>query len=390
MLPFSETELNAEISQKTQRLLSLMRDKGYAGVLLTRVSNFAWITGGMGDNQIGWGSEIGAASLLILLDGRKFVIAAHSEIPRLMTEALGGLGYEAVEIKWFQNDGEFFKRLELHAPVASDVARDGFVTLDIAPLRYQLTETEVKKFRWIGQQASEAVIEVAKQVKPGTMEREIETLTSDALMRRGLRPTVLLIGSDERLFHFRHALPSDTKAVDKYTMVNVCAKKWGLVASVTRLVHFGPLNEELRKRYAVVATINARYFASLKPGIRAADLLEKAKGWYAELGYPGEWEFHHQGGPCGYSERDYLLHPDSTEIVLDHQAFALNPTVQGSKTEDTAIVFKDHVENITETADWPTIPVKLDGLTYKLPDVLIVGAPQTVWDVEAVGAKSST
>jgi Xaa-Pro dipeptidase len=386
MLPFTKAELTAEISEKMQRLSSLMRDKGYAGVLLTRVSNFAWITGGVGDNQIGWGSEIGAASILVLCDGRKFVIAAHSEIPRLMSEGLAELGYEAVELKWFENDSQFFKRLKLDAPVASDVARDGFATVDIAPLRYQLTETEVKKFRWIGRQATAAVIEVAKQVKPGMMEREMETLASDALMRRGLRPTVLLMGSDERLFKFRHALPSDTKAVEKYAMVNICAKKWGLVISVTRLVHFGPLSEELRKRYAAVATVNARYFASLKPGTRADQILENAKGWYAELGYPGEWEFHHQGGPCGYGERDYLLAEDSTQSVVDRQAFALNPTVQGAKAEDTVIVFKDHVENITETSDWPAIPVKVNGVIYNSPDVLIIGAPQTVWNLGAVGA----
>jgi Xaa-Pro dipeptidase len=386
MNPFTRAELAAEISEKIARLGSLMRTNGYAGILLNRVSNFAWITGGVGDNQIGWGSEFGAASLLILRDGTKFVIAAHSEIPRLMSEGLAELGYEAVELKWFESDSAFFQKSDIHSLIASDVTRDGFVTVDIAPLRYQLTETEIKKFRWIGQQATAAVIEVAKQVRPGMMEREIETRTSDALMRRGLRPTVLLIGSDERLFKFRHALPSDTKAVDKYAMVNVCAKKWGLVISVTRLVHFGPLSEELRNRYAAVATVNARYFASLKPGASTAQILDKAKGWYAELGYPGEWEFHHQGGPCGYGERDYLLSSGSHETVVDHQAFALNPTVQGAKAEDTVIVFEDHVENITETPDWPAIPVKVNGVTYNSPDVLIVGAPQTVWDLAAVGA----
>ncbi len=386
MLPFTKDELTAEISEKMKRLQRLMQDKGYDGVLLTRVANFAWITGGMGDNQIGWGSEVGAASILVLNDGRKFVIAAHSEIPRLMSEQLGGLGYEPIELKWFESDATFFQKLSLTAPVASDVPRDGFVTVDVAPLRYELTEPEIKKFRWIGQQAAAAVIETAKQVKPGMMEREIEARASDALMRRGLRPTVMLMASDQRLFNFRHALPSDTKAVEKYAMVNVCAKKWGLVVSVTRLVHFGPLDNELRKRYAAVATVNARLLAGLKPGTSAAGLLQQAKDWYAELGYPGEWEFHHQGGSCGYGERDYLLHPDSIEKIVNHQAFALNPTVQGSKAEDTVIVFEDHVENITESADWPIIPVQVNGVSYNSPDVLIVGAPQTAWDSKATAA----
>ena len=40
----------------------------------------------------GRASEIGAASLLLTGDGRKFVVAAHGEIPRLMEDGLGGLG----------------------------------------------------------------------------------------------------------------------------------------------------------------------------------------------------------------------------------------------------------------------------------------------------------
>jgi antitoxin VapB len=357
-----------------------MRDDAYGGVLLSRVDNFAWITGGIGNNQVNWGRDIGAASLLILKDGRKYVIAAHSEIPRLMSEGLQELGYDPVELKWFETDGEFFKKLNPSAMLASDVPREGFATVNIAPLRYELTEPEIKRFRWVGQNAAEAVIEVAKQITPGMMECHIEVLATEALMRHGLHPTVVLIGSDERVFKFRHALPSDTKAVEKYAMVNICAKKWGLVASLTRLVHFGCLDQKLRERYAAVAMVNARYMAGLKPGTSIATLFERAKGWYAEAGYPGEWELHHQGGACGYLGRDYLLRSDSKETVLKHQAFALNPTVHGAKAEDTVIVFEDHIENLTETADWPTIPAMVNGIMYKSPDVLIVGGPQTIWD----------
>jgi Xaa-Pro dipeptidase len=250
--------------------------------------------------------------------------------------------------------------------------------VNISHLRYQMTGAEILKYRALGQQSAEAVEEVTRQIKPGMTERQIEAMISNALMQRGIRPTVLLIGSDDRIFRFRHALPSD-RAVEKYAMVNICGKKWGLVSSVTRFVHFGALDAELKKRLHAAATVNSKYSHALTAGTKISEVFQRATEWYAELGFPGEWKLHHQGGATGYGEREYVITPDSTEVVLDHQAFAMNPTVQGAKAEDTIIVQGDHTENLTSTKNWPQIKVKLDGREYASADILIQGAVQTTW-----------
>jgi antitoxin VapB len=125
--------------------------------------------------------------------------------------------------------------------------------------------------------------------------------------------------------------------------------------------------------------VNSKYSHALKPDAKISDIFQQATKWYAELGYPGEWKFHHQGGATGYGEREYLVAPDSTEIVLDHQAFAMNPTVQGTKAEDTILVQQTRAENLSSTPDWPKIKVELDGMVYESADVLIQGAAQTSW-----------
>ena len=197
-------------------------------------------------------------------------------------------------------------------------------------------------------------------------------------MQRGIRPTVLLIGTDDRIMRFRHALPSD-RALQKYGMVNICARRWGLIASVTRFVHFGSLDTELKKRLHAAAVVNSKYSHALRAGAKISDIFQQATEWYAELGYPGEWKFHHQGGATGYSEREYVITPDSTEVVFDHQAFAMNPTVQGAKAEDTILVQQDHTENLSATQNWPQINVELGGRVYESADILIQGATQTKW-----------
>ena len=74
-----------------------------------------------------------------------------------------------------------------------------------------------------------------------------------------------------------------------------------------------------------------------------------------------------------------MITPDSTELVLDHQAFAMNPTVQGAKAEDTILVQQDHTENLSTTPHWPKISVELEGKVYESADILIQGATQTKW-----------
>jgi Xaa-Pro aminopeptidase len=378
MLPFTDADLKSEISTKIARLQDFMEQKGYGGILLSQVRNFEWLTGGVGDNQVGRASEFGLASLLLAKDGRKFLVAAHSEIPRLMEDGLGDLAYQPVETPWYEKAPDLGKLLGLSGTIGSDVERDGCATVNVAPLRYQLSPAEILKYRWLGRECAVAVEQVTRGLQPGMREREIETQIVNALMKRGIRPTVLLIGTDDRIKRFRHALPSD-RALEKYGMVNICAKRWGLIASVTRFVHFGALDAELKKRLHAVAMVNSKYSNALKPGAKISDIFRQATEWYAELGHPGEWKFHHQGGATGYSERDYLVAPDSTEIVLNHQAFAMNPTVQGTKAEDTIIVAEKRAENLSATPDWPKIHVELDGTAYDEPDILIQGATQTSW-----------
>jgi len=367
-----------EIEEKLACIQKFLAAENLGGVLLTRVSNFSWITAGLADNHIVLTSELGAASLLIMRDGRKCLIASNSEVPRLMAEDLKDLGYEAKMYLWYEDKVTRDRKLQIIREIAGgqEIGSDApyadlrVVAAPLARLRYQLTAAEIKKYRWLGRETTEAVVAICRRLRPGLSEREIEAWASDELMRRGLRPTVLLMGVDERVFNYYHHTPSDAR-LRKYAIVNVCARKWGLVISVARFVHFGPLPAELERRLRAAAEISARFQASSRPGTRAVELLEMAKQWYAEQGFEGDWTRHHQGGAIGYAEREWVAHPGSTEIVQARQAFAWNPIVRGALSFDTIIVYDDHIENLTATPGWPTIPVTVQGKTYAMPDILV-------------------
>jgi Xaa-Pro aminopeptidase len=139
-------------------------------------------------------------------------------------------------------------------------------------------------------------------------------------------------------------------------MLALCAERDGLVVSLSRIVSAGgPADLEFRTRAA--ASVFGRVLDLTRPGAKAADLYAAAADGYRAAGFPGEELKHHQGGAIGYRAREWVAHPASQEVVRERQAFAWNPTIAGTKIEDTALVIGDTLEIITSTPDWPAIPL---------------------------------
>ena len=376
-LSITQTERVQEIEEKVKRVVGFLKERRLSGLLLSTTGNFAWITAG-GDNHVVITSEEGACSILILPSGERYLISNNSEAGRMVEEELQGLGFRLKGFKWFEDKlvpdkkWEIIKSLTEGGRVASDVPYSEAVVVkrEVGQLRYPLTDSEIKRYRWLGRECALAVDKVCRTIQPGMSEKEIEALISDELLHRGVRPTVILVGVDDRIYSYRHAIPTERK-LQKYAMINICARRWGLVIATTRLVHFGPLPLELKRRMRATAQVAACYLANSRPGRSATDILKAAQEAYAEVGYPGEWERHHQGGAIGYQERDWLAYQGSTEVVHTRQAFAWNPTITGAKVEDTIIVYDDHIEVLTRLPHWPTIKAEYQGKVFLIPDILI-------------------
>ena len=377
----SMDEAKAEINLKMERLQKFLDEQNLEGMLFTQVRNVNWITAGLVNTQIVLNKDVGAASLLMMKNGKKYCICNGSEAGRLMEEELKDLGYELKQYSWYEANvvkdirGDIIKEIAGTSRIGSDINFPGTIVVADAfkSLRYSLTDTEIKRYRWLGEQITEAVAEVCRRIKPGMNEFEIEAITAAELRSRGIFPTVLLIGADERIFKYRHALPGGAE-VKNYAMVNVVAEKWGMPIAVTRFVYFGQLPEELRSKLEKTAIVNAYYEAATKPGTVINSIWKECKKWYEEVGYPGEWMNHHQGGAIGYDDREYVMYPGNMNVVQDKQGFAWNPTITGVKVEETIIAYNDSIEVITKSKDWPMINIKLNDKIYPQPGILLKDA----------------
>jgi antitoxin VapB len=358
-----------EFSQKQDRIEALLAERKLDALLLRRVSSFAWATCGAA-SYVNTATTNGEAALLITPSGR-YLITNNIEATRLeQEEKLVAQGWEFRVASWHEAQdavAELTRRLRLGAdgpyPDATDLSGD------LARLRANLTPEEGERFRALGRLCAEAMDSAARAVRPGQTEYQIAGFLAHEAECRGVRAVVNLIATDERIFAFRHPLPTG-KELQRYAMLVLCGRRWGLVCSVTRFVHFGRLPDDLRRKAEAVARVDATLIATTRPGRSLSQIFQRATETYAETGFPDEWHLHHQGGPAGYEPREYLATLHSTDVVSVGQVYAWNPSIAGTKSEDTILVGEADNEVLTAIENWPTLPVTVDGQEIARPAIL--------------------
>jgi len=361
----------AEQQEKASRLATSLERTGHEAVLIRRHDNIAWITAGQVEGRIGIPAETGAAALLLTRDGRKYYFATNNEAARLADEEFPGLGYEAVIRPWQQADIlQSIRQIVGNASVSTDVASPELTLIDLAPLRAPLTEGEVARLRWLSQQTAEITAEALFALKPGMSEEEMSAQLASRLVANGILPTVLLMATDDRIRKYKHAVPRGG-VLERYGMLNLCARKWGLAVSMTRFVHFGPPPQQLVDGFAACAQVNAQLLHASRSGATAAELYSVLQRAYRATGYEGEEQFHHQGGPIGYVEREWIAIPDGQQTIANTQALAWNPSIRGAKAEDTALLQNETIAILTRTPSLPQIDATVEGFTYPAADILI-------------------
>jgi antitoxin VapB len=366
----AEAALNAELDAKHEKLVEWLRAQKLKGVLLRRNENVAWVTGGAVEERVLTTGETGVASVLVTSEGKRYYLTTENEAPRAHDEEFGALDFEPVLFPWWADEtAEAATRLA-GGPVGSDTPGAGVTAVNLAPLRAALSETEIARYRWLGTETAAATVEALNQLEPGLSEYDLEAITAAGLLRRGILPSVALYAVDERIYKYKHAVPRGAR-LKQYAMLNLCSRKWGLAISITRFLHFGALPSELDLRFKAAAQVNAALLNATRAGATSAELFKVAQAAYAAQGFPGEERFHHQGGPTGYGEREWVATPAGTEVVVNNQAFAWNPSIRGGKVEDTVLLRDGVIENLTPTPELPSLAASVEGSTYAAAGVLV-------------------
>lgn len=362
----------SEVNEKKTRIRTLMDSLNFDAILLKKQCNFSWITCG-GTNQVSIATETGVASILIT-PGDEYIICNNIEAPRLeKEEKLLEKGYKIMIFKWYE-DGEekIINEITKNGKIGCDIDFPGIknISQSLNPLRYSLTPWEVERYKEVGFLASKAIEETAFTIKPGDKECEIIGRLAERLWTNRLEYITTFCAADERIANFRHPLATE-KRVNQRVMLCVNARKWGLVVSLTRFVQFGKIPQEIEKKYKDNVYIDCVMMSNTIPGKPVLEAFKKGIEAYQEMGYPEEYQLHHQGGAIGYTGRDYRVNFQTSEIIQENQAFAWNPSITGTKSEDVMLATSDGPVLLSKPVIFPKLELKGGEYTFIRPDILI-------------------
>lgn len=362
--------VHEEIAEKKYRVRKLLQELELNAVYLKKSSNFSWITGG-GYNIVGMATEIGVAGALITAD-REFIVCNNIEAPRMEKEEhLAEQGYEIISFPWYDDQEASIVNSLSGGKFGADHAFPGSLDISskINPLRYSLTQWEIERYRKQALDTAQIAEETALTIKPGDEERAVIGRLSERLWREGMDFVVAFCAADERISLFRHPVATDKK-IEKRAMISVNSRKRGLIVSITRFVQFGKVPADLRKCYEDNVYVDTAMMTATIPGRPASEVFEAALHAYAEKGYPEEYKLHHQGGAIGYVGRDYRVTAKTIEIIQENQAFTWNPSITGTKSEDTMLATKNGPIVLSEPSLFPVLTMERNGYVFKRPDIM--------------------
>ena len=336
-------------NQRIQPLRDLMKTKGLDAFVLRRNPNLAWAIAGRAHVP----TTIDAACFdLIITRDSAIAITNVVEAPRLIAEELPS-EVTLQTVKWSEGRDP---QLPTGSKVGSDQPGADRIDLgvEVEIMRQSLIASDVERFKEICVDAAVALGNAMKQVESTDREIDVAGLITHSLWQADLEIAFLGVAGADRVHKFRHPLPTDA-VIGNRVSASICAKRKGLIASVTRIVNFGEVTDSMVNEYTSIFKVEAALLDATIVGKPFSDPINAAIAAYPTNGFDAdEWTKHHQGGPTGFLPRDWPANQGSTRLIAENQPIAWNPTGKGWKAEDTILATSSGVTILTNDPDWPS------------------------------------
>ena len=335
--------------ERISKVRELASAKGLEAVVIRRNPNLAWAIGGRVHVPL---TTDAACFDLVIYQDRVLAITNAIEAPRLIAEEFPS-EIEVQVIDWWQGrDGKLPTGPKIGCDQPGSDRID--LTKEIELLRQSLIAEDVVRMRSVSVDSAIALGNALKECSSGDREVDVTARIANALWHRNLELVFIGVAGADRVRKFRHPLPTEN-VVGNRVVASICARRKGLIASVTRIVTF---NNEDTSTYKNLLQVEAALLDATRVGAKFSEPLEAAIAAYPKFGFENdEWTKHHQGGPTGYAPRDWPASRESAQSILNNQPIAWNPTADGWKCEDTILVTSAGVEIMSVDPGWPTLQI---------------------------------
>ena len=352
----------AEVADKVALLRASLAETGAGAIRLRGVDWFAWATAG-GDASVLLAADCGVAEVLVTRD-EAVILTDASDAERLRLEQVPA-GFTFHIAPWAETELRETYVLGAAAggavlsdrPRPNNGASEQPLPASLRLRRMVLLPSEQDRYRALGRDAADAMAETLRAARPEWTELELAAAGAQALWRRGIQPALVLAAGARRLPAFRHPVPTN-EPLGSRAMLVFCARRHGLVASLSRGIAFGRLSDDERNAQADLLQVEATGLDAVRPGQSLAAVYHALDAAYRHVNRLEAIREHHQGGIAGYQAREIVAGPSTATGIETGMAFALNPSFAGMKVEDTFLLGANGLENLTLGADWPTTTIQ--------------------------------
>lgn len=342
----------SEFLDKVESVRTLLVEKDLKAAVVRRNPNLGWLIAG----RVHVPSTLDLACFdLVITSTDVYAVTNTIEGPRLIAEEFPS-GLEVRTVNWWEARDQL---LPSGSDIGSDQAGGERTDIGIAveELRQKLSGEEVSRLRTVSADTARALGNALKESRTEDREIDVAGRITQALWRENLEVVFLGVAGSSRVRRFRHPLPTDSIIGGK-VVASVCARRKGLISSVTRIVTFGAVSTAEEAEYRDLLNVEAAMFDATVVGQPFSAPVRAAIAAYATNNFEAdEWHHHHQGGPTGYLPRDWPATPSSSRLIVDNQAIAWNPTGKGWKVEDTIVASNSGIDIMSTDSTWPSIDV---------------------------------
>ncbi|RSK25718.1 hypothetical protein EJF36_01720 [Bacillus sp. HMF5848] len=355
-----------DFSYKIQAIRNILKEKGFDGIEIKTQANFSYVTRGRG--FIGLASVVACGSLFITRD-RICLVSENIEINRLYNEQLdSNPAVEAIAFPWDEPQQRDVVVKQITEGL--NMATEAELERELFKLRTVMTPYDREEYKKLSYETAILIEDICKNLRKGISEYELAGEISNKLWSHNIEPITILIAFDERALKHRHPVMAGNR-LENYALVGICGRRNGLIVSLSRDVLLTN-DEEMVQKHAKCAMVNAAFLSALKVGNSLENVFKRGVSEYDAQGYPLEYKEHHQGGLTGFIPREIRANMGCTHLVKKDEAYAFNPTIQGSKCEDTVLVTENGIEEMTYTGNYAYITCDIDGESFVMPTVYVV------------------
>lgn len=355
----------ADIDAKQITVAGLLREVGCDGLLVLEPTNFAWLTSGATARGVLDGQEQPA---VYYSAEQRWLIASNVDSQRIFDEEIDGLGFQLKEWPWHWGRHQLLADLCHGRKVASDVPLGECTVVGdrLREMRRVLSDYEQSCMRALGHLLSHALEATCRTLSPRLTEREIAGQISHRLLHRGALPLCISVAADGRSALYRHCGITNV-SVHRYAVLFASARKYGLCASASRSVCFGPADATLKQQQDAVSKINATYIASSWPDAGPREILSLGRRIYLITGNEHEWLGCPQGYITGRQPVEMMLTPETTDLFRAGCAVTWRATVGAATSCDTFLITDKGPEWVTIPEAWPLQRIRVQGADFLRP-----------------------